>query len=31
LRANGLIPSGEPVKLTYLFLDGEPPLSRSLA
>jgi DNA helicase II / ATP-dependent DNA helicase PcrA len=31
LRANGLIPLGEPVKLTYLFLDGEPPLSRSLA
>jgi DNA helicase II / ATP-dependent DNA helicase PcrA len=31
LRANGLIPSGEPVTLTYLFLDGEPPLTRSLA
>ena len=30
LRANGLVESGAEVKLTYLFLDGEPPLSRVL-
>jgi DNA helicase II / ATP-dependent DNA helicase PcrA len=28
LRANGLLDEGAPVKLTYLFLDGEPPLTR---
>jgi DNA helicase-2/ATP-dependent DNA helicase PcrA len=28
LEANSLLPSGKPVTLTYLFLDGEPPLSR---
>lgn len=28
LAANGLLPEGKPVKLTYLFLDGEPPLTR---
>jgi DNA helicase-2/ATP-dependent DNA helicase PcrA len=28
LDANGLLPENKPVKLTYLFLDGEPPLSR---
>ena len=30
LRANGLVESGAEVKLTYLFLDGEPPLTRVL-
>jgi RecB family exonuclease len=30
LRANGLVDSGAEVKLTYLFLDGEPPLTRVL-
>ena len=28
LRANGLLGAGDPVALTYLFLDGEPPLTR---
>jgi DNA helicase-2/ATP-dependent DNA helicase PcrA len=28
LAANGLLPDGKPVRLTYLFLDGEPPLTR---
>jgi len=28
LAANGLLPEGKPVTLTYLFLDGEPPLTR---
>ena len=31
LRANGLVSAGETVTLTYLFLDGEPPLSREVA
>lgn len=31
LRANGLLADDAPVKLTYLFLDGEPPLTRVLA
>ena len=31
LDANGLLPDGKPVTLTYLFLDGEPPLTRVLA
>ena len=30
LAANGLLPEGKPVKLTYLFLDGEPPLTRTV-
>ena len=30
LRANGLVAAGTPVTLTYLFLDGEQPLSREL-
>lgn len=30
LRANALLPEGQPVTLTYLFLDGEPPLTRVL-
>ncbi len=30
LRANGLLNDERPVKLTYLFLDGEPPLTRAL-
>ena len=28
LRAVGLVPDGAPVKLTYAFLDGEPPITR---
>jgi RecB family exonuclease len=28
LEANGLLPAGKKVLLTYLFLDGEPPLTR---
>ena len=31
LDANGLLPDGRPMTLTYLFLDGEPPLTRVLA
>ncbi|MEA2453175.1 MAG: ATP-dependent helicase UvrD/PcrA [Actinomycetota bacterium] len=31
LDANGLLPDGKPVRLTYLFLDGEPPLTRVVA
>ena len=31
LEANGLLPDGKPVTLTYLFLDGEAPLTRVLA
>ena len=30
LKSNGLVSEGSPVRLTYLFLDGEPPLSREL-
>lgn len=30
LAANGLLPENKSVKLTYLFLDGEPPLTRVL-
>jgi hypothetical protein len=30
LAANGLLPAGKPVRLTYLFLDGEPPLTRTV-
>ena len=30
LGSNGLLPEGKPVKLSYLFLDGGPPLSRVL-
>jgi DNA helicase-2/ATP-dependent DNA helicase PcrA len=30
LAANGLLPAEKPVKLTYLFLDGEPPLTRTV-
>ncbi|HEV3472164.1 MAG TPA: ATP-dependent DNA helicase [Actinomycetota bacterium] len=30
LKANGLLPAGKPVKLSYVFLDGEPPLTRLL-
>ena len=30
LKANGLVPEGAALKLTYLFLDGEPPLTRAL-
>jgi DNA helicase-2/ATP-dependent DNA helicase PcrA len=30
LNANGLLPETLPVKLTYLFLDGNPPLTRTL-
>ena len=30
LRANGLLPDGSRITLTYLFLDGEPPLTRVL-
>ncbi|MDQ3953232.1 MAG: ATP-dependent helicase, partial [Actinomycetota bacterium] len=31
LEANGLIPEGAEVKLSYVFLDGEPPLTRTWA
>jgi DNA helicase-2/ATP-dependent DNA helicase PcrA len=31
LDANGLLPENKPVRLTYLFLDGEPPLTRVVA
>ncbi|MFP5353300.1 MAG: UvrD-helicase domain-containing protein [Actinomycetota bacterium] len=31
LKANGLVPEGAALRLTYLFLDGEPPLTRVLA
>lgn len=29
LHSNGLLPPDAPVRLTYLFLDGEPPLTRT--
>jgi RecB family exonuclease len=29
LDANGLIPEGAEVTLSYVFLDGEPPVSRA--